>query len=680
MGVNMFDKPIAGSFMNTYSRMPFKEIAMMGNQLEKTKAEGEAQADLNRANMKMDALNYGDLNDTRDKQRIFSGYEAQMAELDKLWYSDPEAAKAKAKAIGLAMQRDKQSGEWASIQNRYDLVEAKKKQWRDKYVDHKGGIEDPTRYNQLVSDYMPTIEQTKWDPSSGTTGSVGVDPDFKWTTAEQTRENAQKYGKDIKANQIAGSGMPTELGDVHYTTLMRDAAKRKYVDWNRAAAVIVGGLSVSDRKSSAARDRSRGVQGGNVYEYEKNTDGSYKTDASGAPIPKKQSNGYPVFADNELGNMMKSVVTGNTFSEYTPGSIIKVKDGAAEDNAKEDPTKNRSTHRTYGIAGGSNERIVRSSLPGGISDMSFNDDGSISATKTKATPSTGSIGGSGSSVTTVDEDRAKKERSSLIETANYYGIQVGLSDTDKQIYDKVFNAYKDYSAREITATTLSENASLGYGKEFNKNLSGTKMYLAQEGSLVGDPNHSNGEVTNTFADQLGYNKKDFLTTLGTTLDTKGISGIISSGVYTGHSYVELPSKDGKSFRNVILEPDEENKAANRVAVEASELRDNHRKGLVSMKNGSAMFINPTIGPDGTFDESVHMMIPRPGVPLDVPIKSLDTEVKINKYFKKATKADGSPMESATFEDIMKIAEENFINQGENYIGRHLWVAPKAKRY
>jgi hypothetical protein len=320
MGVNMFDRPVKANFIDTYAAAPYQEIAAMGQQLDATKAQAEAYNDANLASLQMDALDYGDLEDNKRKQEILGEYEDRVGKLSNMYYQDPEKAKAMAKQLGLDIRNDKTRGEWSSIQDRYDKVQAQKAAYKKKYVDHAGGIEDPMRYKQLMNKYMSSIEQHNWDPSTGTSGAVGSDADFKWTTSEETRKNAQAAGKDIKADQIAGAGLPTHLGSVNYTTLMRDPGKRKFVDWNKAAAVIIGGLSTSDIQSAQARDQYNGVENaGQVYEF--NEDGTQKMD---------KNTGYPVFANTELGRMMKSVITGNTFSEYTAGKLIKDRNKVAE--------------------------------------------------------------------------------------------------------------------------------------------------------------------------------------------------------------------------------------------------------------------------------------------------------------------------------------------------------------
>jgi hypothetical protein len=328
MAVNMFDTPARGEFINTYARLPFREIAMMGEQLEKTRGEAEKQAAAASAALQMDAIDYGDLQDKDERKRILSGYETEIAGLGDLYYKNPAEAKRMAQDIARRMQIDKTRGEWAAIQGRYDTLAKQKEALRKKFIDPSGKIQDPQLYNYRVNQLMKGIEQLDWDPSTGSYGAVGSAPGIKYTTAEDTRKHIFDTAKNIKADQFLTSNAPKHLMKMNFTDILQNPSYHKYVKWNEAAGVLANSLTDSDRQSAELRGLAYGKGAGQsqIFDYETDAKGNPIKDAQGNYKLKYDKNKNIQFANTELGRMLQSGSQYGSFDQYGTPTYTKIKD------------------------------------------------------------------------------------------------------------------------------------------------------------------------------------------------------------------------------------------------------------------------------------------------------------------------------------------------------------------
>lgn len=120
MAVNMFDKPVQGRFINTYAKLPFQEIAAMGDQLQKASDEAMDMRD------KLDEMTYIDTMkaDDPEYQRQVKGFHDKIAELDQLHLDDPMAARYKARQIGRDINKWRKFGAGKHMADNYAAYQA----------------------------------------------------------------------------------------------------------------------------------------------------------------------------------------------------------------------------------------------------------------------------------------------------------------------------------------------------------------------------------------------------------------------------------------------------------------------------------------------------------------------------------------------------------------------------
>lgn len=155
MGANMFDSPIAGQYMNTYARLPFQEIATMGNQLRK-----RSDDTLNMISANEDLMNLPVLDaDVETRKKDQEQFKTELEEVAKLHASgEYDEAQRRAKRLGSGLKT------WKEQDRGYNMAEA--------YAQYN---ENAKMFDSAVAKGLMTAEQGAWEKQQALSKYGGVD-------------------------------------------------------------------------------------------------------------------------------------------------------------------------------------------------------------------------------------------------------------------------------------------------------------------------------------------------------------------------------------------------------------------------------------------------------------------------------------------------------------------------
>jgi len=114
---NMFSTAQAGKFTDTYARIPFQEIASMGNKLEKKTEKAQEMTSAIAEMMNVDALGDADFQSRKDDM---AGFEEGLSGISENHFKDANQAMRDARSLARQVGAWKSTGRGAAMQNSYD--------------------------------------------------------------------------------------------------------------------------------------------------------------------------------------------------------------------------------------------------------------------------------------------------------------------------------------------------------------------------------------------------------------------------------------------------------------------------------------------------------------------------------------------------------------------------------
>lgn len=155
MGANMFDSPIAGQYMNTYARLPFQEIATMGNQLRKRSTDTLDMISANEDLMNLPVLDV----DVETRKKDQEQFKTELEEVAKLHASgEYDEAQRRARRLGSGLKT------WKEQDRGYNMAEA-----------YKQYNENTKMFDSAVAKGVMTAEQAAWEKQEALSKYGGVD-------------------------------------------------------------------------------------------------------------------------------------------------------------------------------------------------------------------------------------------------------------------------------------------------------------------------------------------------------------------------------------------------------------------------------------------------------------------------------------------------------------------------
>lgn len=293
MPVNMFDSPLAGQYMNTYTRLPFKEIAAMGDQLRKTSEEAAADAEGLAAMLNVPAIE----KDRMRRKELTGQLEDEVSSIYDIYKSDPYRAKEQARRLGVKINKTLNQGELGAIKARYDQQQGIIKDIKERYKD------DP----RIANYYMGQIsaEDLNYDASAGTYGSVLSPTQDRIYTAEELGSHYNVILDNISSDQYLKSGAPKELASVPFSQLLEMPGATEYINFDKVKNALIGATTPEIQQSAEVQGRAMGLgegQGNFV-----NEDGTFNTETS-------------------LGRMLQGMAGGKAFTKDKRGSVQTLTD------------------------------------------------------------------------------------------------------------------------------------------------------------------------------------------------------------------------------------------------------------------------------------------------------------------------------------------------------------------
>ena len=240
MSVNMFDSPIAGQYMNTYARLPFQEIAVMGDQLRKRSESAAATADGLAAQLNVEALE----EDRGRRDELTGQLEEEVSKIYDLYKSDPYQANEVARRIGTKLNKELTRGELAAIKSRY----AQKQQILSELDKVYRGDPKSDQYNPRAYDFYANkikVEDLNYDRNSGKYGSVIGSTRDKLYSIEDLTKHYKPVLDSISSDQILLRGAPKELANVPFSKLLEMPGVEKYINYDKVKTALLGATDSS---------------------------------------------------------------------------------------------------------------------------------------------------------------------------------------------------------------------------------------------------------------------------------------------------------------------------------------------------------------------------------------------------------------------------------------------------
>jgi hypothetical protein len=320
MSVNMFDSPIAGQYMNTYTRLPFQEIAVMGDQLRKRSESAAATADGLAAQLNVEALE----EDRGRRDELTGQLEEEVSKIYDLYKSDPYQANEVARRIGTKLNKELTRGELAAIKSRYAQKQQALSNLDKIYRDPK------SNYNPRLYDFYANkikVEDLAYDPNSGRYGSVIAPTQDKLYSVEDLTKHYKTVLDGISADQVLLSGAPKELASVPFSQLLEMPGSKKYINFDKVKNALIGATDASIVQSANVMGEAMG-RGENQGSFIKD-DGSFNL-------------------ETDLGRMLQGLAGGKAFTQTNRGVTRTLTDNLGLHGAK------RTRDNQYVISGDSN--------------------------------------------------------------------------------------------------------------------------------------------------------------------------------------------------------------------------------------------------------------------------------------------------------------------------------------
>lgn len=306
----MFDSPIAGQYMNTYAKLPFKEIAYMGDKLRKVSDKAAEDAEgLRDILASVKAID----EDKARKQERIGELDKEFEAIYDLHRSDPYRAQEKARRLGTTIKKEIADGELGAIGTRYankkEILDRLDKTYRS---DPNSKEYDPALYNYYANKL--NIEDLNWDPSTGTYGAVTGPQQVKAYSAEELNDHYSKTLKNLKSDQILSDDAPEHLKKIGFTELIKMKGAKEYISRDKVKAALLGATDQGILQSAEIYGiaRGQGAGQGNIL----NKDGSFNT-------------------DTDLGRQLEGLTSAASFVKQKEDKVIKVKDDLGLHKAKQ---------------------------------------------------------------------------------------------------------------------------------------------------------------------------------------------------------------------------------------------------------------------------------------------------------------------------------------------------------
>ena len=321
MSVNMFDSPIAGQYMNTYARLPFQEIAVMGDQLRKRSESAAATADGLAAQLNVEALE----EDRGRRDELTGQLEEEVSKIYDLYKSDPYQANEVARRIGTKLNKELTRGELAAIKSRYAQKQQALTNLDKIYRDPKSNQYNPRLYDFYASKIK--VEDLAYDANSGRYGNVAAPTQDKLYSAEDLTKHYKTVLDGISADQVLLSGAPKELASVPFSQLLEMPGSKKYINFDKVKNALIGATDASIVQSANVMGEAMG-RGQNQGNYIKD-DGSFNL-------------------ETDLGRMLQGLAGGKAFTQTNRGVVRTLTDNLGLHGAK------KTRDNQYVISGDSN--------------------------------------------------------------------------------------------------------------------------------------------------------------------------------------------------------------------------------------------------------------------------------------------------------------------------------------
>lgn len=322
----MFDSPIAGQYMNSskytpYARLPFQEIAVMGDQLRKRSESAAATADGLAAQLNIEALE----EDRGRRDELTGQLEEEVSKIYDLYKSDPYQANEVARRIGTKLNKELTRGELAAIKSRHAQKQQALSNLDKIYRDPKSSQYNPRLYDFYAGKIK--VEDLAYDPNSGKYGSVAAPTQDKLYSAEDLTKHYKTVLDGISADQVLLSGAPKELASVPFSQLLEMPGSKKYINFDKVKNALIGATDASIVQSANVMGEAMG-RGQNQGNYIKE-DGSFNL-------------------ETDLGRMLQGLAGGKAFTQTNRGVTRTLTDNLGLHGAK------KTRDNQYVISGDSN--------------------------------------------------------------------------------------------------------------------------------------------------------------------------------------------------------------------------------------------------------------------------------------------------------------------------------------
>lgn len=225
MAVNMFNKPVEGRFINTYAKLPFQEIAAMGDQLQKASDKSLDAVD---ALGEMTYIDTMESDDPRYQEQV-KGFNEKIDEIQNLHLSDPM------KANYLSRQLGREIGKWRNF--------GAGKYMADNYASYQSNMQDLDKMYQTGLIDADDLRKRKALAKSRYQGIGEGDVYNRYQSyqpafiKETLQDQANKLGTGIKENALLGDLEPVAGGQ------FIDRKTKEIVSGDRVRNIISSGLN-----------------------------------------------------------------------------------------------------------------------------------------------------------------------------------------------------------------------------------------------------------------------------------------------------------------------------------------------------------------------------------------------------------------------------------------------------
>lgn len=319
MAVNMFEKPIAGNFINTYTRLPFREIAMMGEQLQKKEDAGikaqDAALDLLD---KVQAIEspYEDIKfkDKAERDRIIAEYDQRALDIAAAYRDDAGKAKRMSEQFARDVQKDLTTGTLSEISGRYAGHQANLKAMKEARK-KKGQEIMPIEMRRLYEGIDPLYGATP-----GEFGGVGTYSTYDYLTYDDARKTGAEILSKVSPETVLSDKvkgvLPAKYKNKTIEEILQLDQRWEILDENKLRQALIGQTMGNANLIRSAADRGLLTGDLDAGEFVKEREVEVDEIKNGKKTGKKIKQKQLYFDESTpLGAMFESQIRGKKYSK-----------------------------------------------------------------------------------------------------------------------------------------------------------------------------------------------------------------------------------------------------------------------------------------------------------------------------------------------------------------------------